>query len=72
MIKPDAHVTRQFASIATQHPDVVMWLEQWRQHELEQLPYATNNSTLYQGRCQTLNELVKFVKESPAIAAKSK
>lgn len=71
MIKPDQHIIRQLASIATQHPDILTWLEQWRQHELEQLPFATNNPTLYQGRCQTLNELVKLVKESPTIAAKS-
>jgi hypothetical protein len=72
VIKPDPRIIQQLASIATQHPDVVVWLEQWRQHELEQLPYATNSPALYQGRCQTLNELVKFVKESPTIMAKSR
>lgn len=71
MIKPEAHVIRQIASIATQHPDIVEWLEQWRQHELEQLPFASSNTSIYQGRCQVLTELNKFVKDAPSISAKS-
>ena len=70
MIKPDEKVVRTIAAISKQFPEFMTWVEQWRQHELEQLPNAVNNPALSQGRCQVLGELYKFVKDAPAIAAK--
>lgn len=70
MIKPDEKVVRTIATISKQFPEFMTWVEQWRQHELEQLPNAVNNPALSQGRCQVLSELYRFVKDAPAVAAK--
>jgi hypothetical protein len=72
MIRPDAKVVQALAVTARQYPEILDWLAQWRQHELEQLPMALNNPAPLQGRCQVLGELYKLVKDAPAIAAKPK
>lgn len=72
MIRPDERVIKALAVTARQYPEVLEWLRDWRQHELEQLPMAVNNPAPLQGRCQVLGELYKLVKEAPDLAAKGK
>mgnify|MGYP003652661721 CR=1 FL=1 len=70
MIRPDAQVIKAFALMVRQYPDVLTYLQAWRTHELENLPFALANSAISQGRCQVLGELVKFAQEAPDLAAK--
>jgi hypothetical protein len=70
MIRPDPKIVKQVATMVRQYPDILEWLENWRTHELDNLPSALNNTAVSQGRCQVLGELVKFAKESPDMAAK--
>lgn len=72
MIRPDERVIKALAVTARQYPEVLEWLRDWRQHELEQLPMAVNNPAPLQGRCQVLGELYKLVKDAPDLAAKGK
>ena len=71
MIRPSPEVTKALAASVRQYPEIAKWLQEWRMHELEQLPSVAQNTALAQGRCQVLTELSKFVSESPEIAAKS-
>tara|TARA_R100000458_G_C8110210_1_gene133279 strand:+ start:192 stop:407 length:216 start_codon:yes stop_codon:yes gene_type:complete len=71
MIRPDLKVVKSLATVERQHTNILEWLEEWRKHELEQLPNVTQNVALAQGRCQILGELIKLIKESPEYAAKS-
>lgn len=71
MIRPSSEVTKALAASVRQYPEIVTWLQEWRMHELEQLPSVAQNTALAQGRCQVLSELSKLVSESPEIAAKS-
>lgn len=70
MIRPDQKVIKALAVTARSYPEVLDWLRDWRQHELEQLPMAVNNPAPLQGRCQVLGELYKLVKDAPEMAAK--
>jgi len=70
MIRPSPEVVKALASVSRQFPDVRSFLEDWKRHELEALPYALQNQSLAQGRCQVLSELVKLVLNAPDIAAK--
>lgn len=70
MIRPDPKIIKQMGAMVRQYPDLLGWLEDWRTHELDNLPNALNNTAVMQGRCQVLGELVKFAKESPEHAAK--
>lgn len=72
MIRPSPEVIKALAASVRQYPAITEWLQEWRMHELEQLPSVAQNVTLAQGRCQVLTELSKLVSESPEIAAKSK
>ena len=72
MIRPSPEVTKALATSIRQYPVIAEWFGEWRMHELEQLPNVAQNTTLAQGRCQVLTELLKFMKESPETAAKSK
>lgn len=71
MIRPDERVVKAMAGAVRQFPELFEYLEAWRMRELEQLPQALTHSAVLQGRCQVLNELHKFAKEAPNIAAKS-
>lgn len=71
MIRPSPEVIKALAVSARQYPAIVEWLEEWRMHELKQLPNVTQNTALAQGRCQVLSEIFKFVSESHELAAKS-
>ena len=70
MIRPSPEVVKAVAITVRQFPEVLEWLDEWRMHELEQLPNAVNSPAVYQGRCQVLGELYRFAKDSPALAAK--
>jgi len=70
MLKPEPQVMKALAMFTRTHPEFLEWLQGEYQRELERLPSATNNTALFQGRCQVLGELYKLAKESPAIAAK--
>jgi hypothetical protein len=72
VIRPDERVIKALAVTARQYPEVLEFLRDWRQHELEQLPMAVNNPAPLQGRCQVLGELYKLVKEAPDLAAKGR
>ncbi len=70
MVRPNPQVVKAMAATVRQYPELLEWLEDWRMHELENLPNALNNPAASQGRCQVLGELYKFAKESPEVAAK--
>lgn len=70
MIKPDSHVVKALAAAVRTHPEILEWLEGWRMSELERLPQAVANPTLFQGRCQVLSEITDLVRAAPAFAAK--
>lgn len=72
MIKPEPHVIKGLAQAVRQQPEVLAWMEGVLAHEMKRLPYAVENSAVFQGRCQMLVELVEFAKEAPAVAAKLK
>jgi hypothetical protein len=71
MIRPTPEVTKALAASVRQYPVIAKWLQEWRMHELEQLPNVAQNTALAQGRCQILSELTKYIEQSPEIAAKS-
>lgn len=72
MIRPEPELVQLLARVATHYPDVVKWMNDWRQHELEQLPNVSATSvSLAQGRCQVLTELCKLVNQSRDFAAQS-
>lgn len=70
MIKPEPQVLKGLAMAVRQHPEVMVWLEGVLAHEMRRLPYAVDNPAVFQGRCQMINELIEFAKQSPAVAAK--
>jgi hypothetical protein len=63
-------VIKAVATAVRQFPEILEYLEQWRMHELENLPVTVNNPAVSQGRCQVLGELYKFAKDAPSLAAK--
>jgi hypothetical protein len=70
MIRPEPKVIKAVATAVRQFPEILEYLEQWRMHELENLPVTINNPAVSQGRCQVLGELYKFAKDAPSLAAK--
>jgi hypothetical protein len=70
MIRPSPEVVKALAMTVRQFPEVMSWLEMWYGHELSQLPYAKDNLSVAQGRCQVLSEIHKLAKDSPELAAK--
>lgn len=70
MIKPEPQVIKGLAQAVRQYPELLVWMEGVLAHEMKRLPYAVENPAVFQGRCQMLTELIEFVKESPAVAAK--
>ena len=69
MLRPPVDIYQQLARVATHYPQVVEWLGEWGQQELESLPQQTENVARAQGRCAVLRELYKLLKESPDKAA---
>jgi hypothetical protein len=70
MIKPEPQVIKGLAQAVRQHPEILVWMEGVLAHELKRLPYAVDNSAVFQGRCQIVTELIEFAKNTPDIAAK--
>lgn len=70
MIRPPPQVVRALAGMVRQYPDVLDFIHDWRMHELEALPLATQSPAVAQGRCQVLGELYKLLQSSPDFAAK--
>jgi len=72
MIRPDPAIVARLANIVTHNKEFVQWLNNWRQHELEQLPNVSSNAVgIAQGRCQVLTELCKLVNNSREFVAQS-
>ena len=69
MIRPDQKTVKAMAVTTHQFPELLMWVEGWYRHELEQLPSVGQNVALAQGRCQVLKELYELMKKSPDMAA---
>ena len=70
MTRPDERTMKALANVAQHYPEVVAWISAWRMQELHRVPHAINNPTLFQGRCQVLDELYAIVKQAPVSAAK--
>jgi len=70
MIKPEPQTIKGLAQAVRQHPEILAWMEGVLAHELKRLPYAIDNSAVFQGRCQMVVELIEFAKVTPAMAAK--
>ena len=58
------------AIVAKRNPELMEFLRAAYMHELEQLPQATGNPALAQGRCQVLGELYKLILSAPELTAK--
>lgn len=72
MKRPDPKVVKALAVTTRQFPEILRWIEEWCEQELEQLPSVLQNTALAQGRCQVLKELREQMKKSPDMAAESK
>lgn len=73
MIRPAPELVEMLARMASHYPEITKWLNEWRMHELEQLPNVSSTSVmLAQGRCQVLTELCKLVNSSRNLAAQSR
>jgi hypothetical protein len=73
VIRPTPELLQQWASISRSHPAILEWITEWRQRELDQLPYVgADASHLAQGRCQVLTEIYKLVQNAPDMAAESR
>ena len=70
MIRPDPQTIKGLAQAVRQHPEILAWMENVFAHEIKRLPWAVDNPTVFQGRCQMLMELMEVLKEAPAVAAK--
>jgi flagellar motor switch protein FliG len=71
-MRPTAEVIKSMALMQRQYPEVASYISAWLEKELSQLPYASANPTLSQGRCQVLMELNKLIIEAPEMAANPK
>lgn len=72
MRPPNNNELKQLAAFSRGYPDAVAFFCEWKDKELDQLPHATGNTPVAQGRCQVLKELTKLLIDAPDIAAKLK
>lgn len=73
MIRPAPELVEMIARVGSHYPEVAKWLNEWRMHELEQLPNVSPTVVATaQGRCQVLTELCKLVNNSRDLTAQSK
>ena len=73
MISPKPEVVKSIATVSRQYPEILEWLKEWRDHELQPLPSVLQNTALAQGRCQVLSEITRLIEQSPeTFSAKSK
>lgn len=71
MIKPTPEHVKAMREAMRHYPDLRNFVETWYNHEMKELPNAVNHAALYQGRCQVLGELKRFVDQALDPAAKS-
>ena len=73
MISPKPEVVKSIATVSRQYSEILEWLKEWRDHELQTLPSVLQNTALAQGRCQVLSEITRLIEQSPeTFSAKSK
>lgn len=70
MIKPTDNILKVIAVTSTHHSEFQRWFNEWKDAEMEKLPYALSNTGVQQGRAQVLTELIKLIEEAPDIVAK--
>lgn len=59
------------AALARLNHTLLPWLQEWRQREMDNLPFASVSTVaVSQGRCQVLTELCRLVQDSPNLSAK--
>lgn len=62
MLKPTDEQLKNFSILARQYPEFVEFLTDWRDKELNALPYSKNeNLDVLRGRIQALTELQRFL-----------
>jgi hypothetical protein len=69
--RPSNEVIEDAARVAKHNVRLLEFLRDWEKRELAELPVRTDNVAVGQGRCQVLQELVKFLDEAPSTVAKS-
>jgi hypothetical protein len=69
--RPSKDVLEDAARVAKHNVRLLEFLRDWEQRELAELPMRTDNVAVGQGRCQVLQELVKFLEDAPSNVAKS-
>lgn len=70
MKRPDPQQLEALSHMARHNRDVVEFLVEWKERELNQLPSAVTNTGIFQGRCQVLQELVQLLQEAQNPVAK--
>lgn len=70
MIKPEPQIIKSLAMASRQYPELLEWMKGIQKREVERLPWALDNLAIKQGRCQMIIELIEFIEQTPAIAAK--
>jgi hypothetical protein len=68
MHRPEYEALREAAQISKMSNEFMSWLKDWYAEELRKLPYATSNAAQSQGRCQALQELIKFLEKAPEMS----
>lgn len=69
-MNPDPRTMVSIANTVATHPDILSWLRAWKEAELSRLPRVVENTAIYQGRCQVLQELEKLLAEARDHAAR--
>jgi hypothetical protein len=69
--KPTQEVIEEAARVAKHNVRLVEFFREWEERELRELPLRQDNVAVGQGRCQVLQELVKFLDGAPSTVAKS-
>ena len=71
MINPKPEVVKSIATVSRQYPEILEWLKEWRDHELQTLPSVLQNTALAQGRCQVLSEITRLIENGFELIHKS-
>jgi len=70
MIRPDHEQLQVLQIVARTQPRFVQFLKDWKDQELGLLPQRLQNTAVYQGRCQMIDELIKLFEPTPVGGAK--
>lgn len=68
MPRPEAPLIKDLSLMVRQYPSIVVWLEQWCDRELRELPRTSDHTATAQGRCQVLMELHELLLKAPDYA----